>query len=344
MKFILTSERQNARSPIRPYEAFVALVALAACVFAMEIAAPISNAAAAVSEKLVVSGASGQLGGEVVDALLARGVTANDLILVSRTPDKLSRFADRGAHVRFGDFDKPGSLDSAFGGGTKLLLISTNEGPPRRLAQHLAAIRAAKRVGIRHIIYTSIVAADRMAKAGVLSDHYATEEALKHSGLLWTILRNQTYAESVLGSAAIAVASGELRTNAGSGSVAYVAHRDCAEAAAAVLSTAGHAGKVYDITGPELVNPVSMAHMLGDVTGKPVAVITLLDADYLHEIEGQGIPTDYAELLTELNKTARDGILSVRSTDVAMLTGHEPISLRDVFIRNRAALLERPPQ
>ena len=295
--------------------------------------------AAAAPQKMIISGASGQLGGEVVEFLLERGVSPTDLILVSRSPEKLSSFAERGANVRFGDFDKPESLDAAFAGGEQLLLISTDVIGPRRLAQHLAAIDAAKRMHIRHLVYTSIAAADRMAKAGVLAEHYATEKALKRSGIRWTILRNQSYAEAELEGASRSIITGEYHTNAGGGRVAYVAHRDCAEAAAAVLLTAGNDRITYDITGPQLISPADFARILGEASGKPISVVDLTDSGYFDELTGLGVPKVYAELLTSLNKTARDGTLSVRSSDFEKLTGHKPKSLRDVFDDNRTRLL-----
>ena len=296
-------------------------------------------AAAAPPHKIIISGASGRLGQEVVEILLERGLPATDLILVSRTPDKLAALAERGANVRFGDFDKPESLDMAFAGGEKLLLISTDATGPQRLTQHLAAIDAAKRMRIQRVVYTSIAAADRMAKAGVLADHYETEKALKRSGIPWVILRNQSYAEAELRGASSSVNSGESHTNAGSGRVAYVAHRDCAEAAAAVLLTGGNDRMTYDITGPELMSPEDFARILSEVSGKSIRVVNLTDAAYFHELTSLGVPKAYAELLTSLNKAARDGILSVRTPDFEKLTGHKAKSLRDVFDENRIKLL-----
>lgn len=312
-------------------------VSIAGAVFGAN--ASFAQAAPAAVETIVISGASGQLGGEVVEALLGRGVPAADLILVTRTPEKLSRYGKLGASVRYGDFDKPESLGAAFAGGTQLLLIST-VASPRRLQQQLAAIEAAKQAGVKRIVYTSIVAADRLAKAGVLADHFATEQALAASGLGWTVLRNQTYAESQLEEASIAIAAGEYQTNQGRGSVAYVAHRDCAESAAAALTTAGHDGRIYDITGPDLVNPDGFVRALGDLSGKRIKVFALLDDEYRDQLKDYGMPEEVAILLAALNKAAREGLLSVRSDDVEQLTGHKPKSLREVFEEHRATLLE----
>jgi hypothetical protein len=142
------------------------------------------------TDKIVVSGASGGLAGEALQELIGRGVPLTDLILVTRTPEKLSSFATNGSEVREGDFSKPETLDSAFAGGKKLLLISTNGGD--RVAQHTAAIEAARRAGIRHIVYTSFINATAENPAVVARDHRLTEEALRKSGLGYTILRGSS--------------------------------------------------------------------------------------------------------------------------------------------------------
>src|SRR5215203_5504953 len=113
-------------------------------------------------DKIIVSGASGQLGSLVIEALLERNVAPENLILVSRTPDTahLQAYAKRGASVRFGDFNEPQSLEAAYRGGTRMLLISINGGGGNRLDLHKAAIDAAVRAGVKQIAYTSYVNAD----------------------------------------------------------------------------------------------------------------------------------------------------------------------------------------
>src|SRR5687768_739053 len=141
-------------------------------------------------DKIVVSGASGQLGGLVVKELLARGVPASNLILVSRTPEKLDEFKKMGASTRFGDFAKPESLPAAFAGGKKLMLISIGFGAGPRPEAHKHAVDAAVAAGIDHIVYTSYVAISQGDSAGLASDHFQTEEIIKKSGIAWTMLRN----------------------------------------------------------------------------------------------------------------------------------------------------------
>jgi NAD(P)H dehydrogenase (quinone) len=233
----------------------------------------ISNAQSA-GEKIIVSGASGNLGGLTVDELLARGVAASRLILVSRTPDELGKYKDLGASVRFGDFTEPESLPAAYAGGTRMLLISVGgDGEVTATELLKRAIDAAKSAGVKHIAYTSYVGITRGDTAGRAADHQATEEALRASGLAWTMLRNSIYMHGLIGQAARMVADGRAVIPPNESTIGYVTREDCARAAAAVLSTPGHENKAYDITGPELLGVRATAAVASAVTGKPIEVV-----------------------------------------------------------------------
>jgi NAD(P)H dehydrogenase (quinone) len=232
-----------------------------------------SNAQSA-GEKIIVSGASGNLGGLTVDELLARGVAASRLILVSRTPDELGKYKELGASVRFGDFTKPESLPAAYAGGTRMLLISVGGNGEVTATELLKrAIDAAKSAGVKHIAYTSYVGITRGDTAGRAADHQATEEALRASGLAWTMLRNSIYMHGLIGQAARMVADGRAVIPPNESTIGYVTREDCARAAAAVLSTPGHENKAYDITGPELLGVRATAAVASTVTGKPIEVV-----------------------------------------------------------------------
>ena len=149
----------------------------------------------------------------MVEELLDRGIWPENLILVSRTPLELERYAALGASTRFGDFLQPESLDTAYQGGDRLLLISLNSNnrdprdPARRAELHQVAIDAAVAAGVQHIVYTSFVDADNNVSPIAVA-HRATETALRESGITWTILRNQWYADRLVGEAARMVADG----------------------------------------------------------------------------------------------------------------------------------------
>jgi NAD(P)H dehydrogenase (quinone) len=281
----------------------------------------ISNAQSA-GEKIIVSGASGNLGGLTVDELLARGVAASRLILVSRTPDELGKYKDLGASVRFGDFTKPESLPAAYAGGTRMLLISVGGNGEVTATELLKrAIDAAKSAGVKHIAYTSYVGITRGDTAGRAADHQATEEALRASGLAWTMLRNSIYMHGLIGQAARMVADGRAVIPPNESTIGYVTREDCARAAAAVLSTPGHENKAYDITGPELLGVRATAAVASTVTGKPIEVV-------------QG----GADVRPGFGRPA----ISFTTSHFEDLTGRKPTSLRVLFEANKAALLTPP--
>lgn len=281
--------------------------------------------------RIVITGASGHLGRRVVEELLERGVDASDLILVTRRPEGLSDYAARGADVRAGDFDDPSSLPAAFTGGERLLLVSTDV-VGDRVRQHGNAVDAAVAAGVRLVAYTSIVHPDPDNAAAVAPEHRGTEEKLRASGLEWTFLRNSIYADLEAGNMAAAVATGQLVTNGGAGQVAYVARDDCAAAAAAVLAGGDHAGKAYDITGPERLDADARAAIFAELGGKPVEVVQLDDAAYAaHLSQATGMPLAVAEMYGTFGTATREGKLDALSADFQALTGRAPRSLRDVL-------------
>jgi NAD(P)H dehydrogenase (quinone) len=272
--------------------------------------------AAEPAPKIIVSGASGQLGGLVVEELLARGVAPADLILVSRTPDELSRYAEMGASTRFGDFTQPESLLAAYAGGTKLLIISLNtRGNPNprvateRAALQKAAIEAAVASGVQHIVYTSYVDAERNTSP-IAIDHRVTEADLRASGVAWTALRDQWYAENgILGDAQRMVAEGSVTVDPEERGTAYVTREDIAAAAAAVLTTPGHENRIYEITGPELVFRSDVARIASELTGVPIEirVATPEEAAALPEEppSGETLSTHFRDLTGRTGTTAR---------------------------------------
>jgi NAD(P)H dehydrogenase (quinone) len=270
-------------------------------------------------EKIIVSGASGRLGGLTVEELLARGVPASRLILVSRTPEGLEEYADLGASVRFGDFTQPESLPAAYEGGTRMLLISVG-GTETESASALLkrAIDSAKEAGVQHIAYTSYVGITRGDVTGRAADHQQTEEILKASGVAWTMLRNSIYMDGLIGQAARMVADGRAVVPPNEHPIGYVTREDCAAAAAAVLTTPGHEGKAYDVTGPDLLGVEQTAAAAAAVTGRAIEVV-------------QG------------GADARPGFgrpaMSVTTTHFEDLTGRAPTGVRTLFEANRDALL-----
>ncbi|MDO8189169.1 NAD(P)H-binding protein [Conexibacter sp. JD483] len=291
---------------------------------------------------LAIAGASGSLGRRTAELALERGVAPADLVLVTRDPDKLAEFAARGAQVRAGDFDQPQTLAEAFAGVERLLLIST-DAVGRRVAQHSAAIDAAKAAGVKHVAYTSLPAPTEDHPTGPLAaDHLGTEEALKASGLDWTFLRNSLYTDLQLASGAHAVASGQLVTNAGAGKIAYVTREDCAAAAAGWLADGGHVGEALDVTGPALVTQAELAAALSAASGQPVAVVDVDDAAFAEGLVAGGVPAPLASVFAGFGTAIRTGLLETRTDVVEQLSGRAPTSVADFLAAHADALTSAP--
>ena len=286
---------------------------------------------------VVVSGASGQLGRLVAEQLLGR-LPAEKLVLVSRSPHNLEDFADRGIEVRWGDFDAPESLADAFRGGNRLLLISTMA-LGHRVEQHRAALDAAITAGVDHVVYTSSTNPVAGHPAGLAVDeHRETEELLHASPVGSTVLRNAPYAELQVPLAAVAVTYGKLVTNAGDGRIAPISRSDCAEAAAAVLTTAGHDGQTYEITGPEALSQADIARLVSEVSGRPVKVIQSGDRKLAWGLGRLGTPKPVTRTIVDLGIATREGYFDVVDDAFERLTSRRPRTLREVFISHRDEL------
>ena len=297
------------------------------------------GSAAAAEDKIIVSGASGQLGGLVIEALLARKVAPRNLILVSRTPETLKQYADRGASVRFGDFTRPESLAAAYRGGTRMLLISVNAGGGKRPELHKAAIDAAVAAGVRQIAYTSYVNADRFTDSIIAGDHLRTEKYLEESGVAWTLLRNQIYADGLPAQAEQIVRDGKLVTSTPEARVAYVTRADCAAAAAAVLTTPGHERKAYNITGPDAIGPRELVALASEISGKRVELVVLDEAAYRKYLLDSGTPAAGINGAVSFAAELNSPFLREPSTAVADLTGRPATSVRALLLANKQKLI-----
>lgn len=277
-------------------------------------------------QTLLVTGASGQLGRRVVELLLEAGET--QIIATTRTPDKLADLAARGVDVRYASFDEPDVLTAAFSGADRLLLISADT-PGIRQQQHLAAIHAAVAVGIKHIVYTSLISADDTPVV-IAPDHVATEAALAASGVGYTVLRNNIYAEVLINALAQAQAlGGNLFSAAGDGKIAYITREDCARAASAALAAAFEGQRMLDVTGPEALSQADIARIATEIGPQPVTYVPLSVETLTANMVQAGLPQPVAEIIASFDAAAAQGKLSAVSSTVEDLTGHKPAHVAD---------------
>jgi NAD(P)H dehydrogenase (quinone) len=284
----------------------------------------------------LVTGANGKLGRQAVQFLL--DAKAGTVIAASRDPSKLADLAAKGAETRRADFDDPASMVEAFAGVDRLLLISTDSmAPGQRLAQHTAAVAAAKTAGVAHVVYTSMPKPETSAVT-FAGDHLGTENTLKATGLPYTILRNTWYQENLFMGLPQALKSGQWYSSAGNGRIAYIAHADCARAAAAALITAP-VNQTLTLTGPELFTPQQVAALAAQATGKPLTVIEVTDEGLAGGMKHAGLPEAIIPMLVSFDTNTRQGGLDILTDDFETLTGQKPVTLQAFFAENSAALL-----
>lgn len=268
---------------------------------------------------IVITGASGQLG-RLVIAQLLKTVPASQIVAAARDPEKVADLAAKSVQVRHADYAKPDTLDRAFEGAEKILLISSSE-VGQRVAQHQAVIDAARRAGVKLLAYTSVLHADTSALA-LAEEHKQTEEALTQAGVPAVVLRNGWYHENYTAGVAHAVANGAHYGSAGEGRISSAARADYAEAAAIVLTASDdQAGKVYELAGDESYTLKAFAAQIAQQSGKPVVYTDLPEADYKAVLLQAGLPDFVAELLANSDAAAAKGALFDDGGQLSRLMG-----------------------
>jgi len=289
-------------------------------------------------KQLLVTGAGGNLGKAVVAEL--RRLGAKTVIAATRTPGKHLELAALGVEEREADFDRPETLQTAFQGVERLLLISTDSlhAPGVRIKQHRAAIQAAVSAGVDHVVYTSCPNAHPTNGPSIPDDHFWTEVALFESGLDWTILRNNLYAEVILRFAQFAFKTGKLASATQSQGRSYVTREDCARTAAATLLNA--TGKlIYDVTGPASVTHEEIASILSRVSGKSIQSVNVTADEVEKGLVAAGIPQFAARSVRELDEEASYGYQAMVTRTVTNLTGRSPVSVSDFLQATVPALV-----
>ncbi len=288
---------------------------------------------------LLVTGAAGNLGRRVLDLLLEQ--QAGPIIATTRKPEALADYAAKGVDVRQADFENEAGSAQAFRGAVRALLISTDAlfQPGQRTAQHLAALRAMEKAGVRHVVYTSFVNPHPGTAVRISADHRETEAALAKSAFDFTILRNNLYMDLMLRALTPAVASGQLVNARGTGAAGFVTREDCARVAAAALSGNITGRQTLDVTGPAALTSEQVASITSQVSGRPVKNVSIPPDALRDGMIKQGLPPPVADLLLGFDLGVQSGDFAVATDVVQKLTGQAPQSLQEFLIANRSALM-----
>jgi len=256
---------------------------------------------------IAVTGASGHLGRLVVASLL-RTLPPSTIVAAVRSPEKVGDLNSRGILIRRADYSRPDTLASAFAGVDRLLLISGNE-VGRRVEQHKAVIAAARQAGVKLLLYTSLLRADRSPLA-IGEEHRETEAALRASGVPFVILRNSWYTENYASAVVQAVKLGVHYGCAGAGRVSAASRADYAEATAAVLTAkAEQNGRIYELAGDEAFTLTEFAAEVSRQSGKAVRYQDLAEVEYRALLVKAGLPGPIAAMLANADAGISKGAL-----------------------------------
>ena len=274
--------------------------------------------------KIGISGASGNLGQSAVAELTARG--AHEIVAISRTPDAVA-----GVEARRGDYDQPETLASAYSGLDRLALIpSADMTPGVRGRQLRAAIDAAVEAGVKHILLVSAAGTREAAVPALVETYWTAEQHLIRTAPRWTIVRMNYYSESMAEEMAGSLERGVL-AGLGSERVAYVSRDDVAAAVAGALVSEGHAGAIYNATGPAVITGEDRAALASELFGKPLAFMAIPVDQLRAGMAQMGLPEMIVQVVVDIKTTFVDGYFDVLTTDVERLSGRQARSFKDVL-------------
>ena len=277
-----------------------------------------------VDTKIGVSGASGHLGRAVVSELLQRP-DGHEVVAITRTHETVSGPA-RG---RFGDYNRAESLAEAYAGLDRLLIIPTVD-PVKRGAQNIAAVDAAVRARVKHIVFMSAVGTRQEEEPALGASFWRGEQRLIATSPAWTILRMNFYAEALVQQAQAALDQGVLPGLA-ENRVAFVARGDVAAAAAGILIGDGHAGAIYNATGPERLSGAERAALIAEITGRPLAFLAITEEQLRAGLTQAGLPVEVVNVAISIQASFAAGAFDIVTGDIERLGGRPPKPLRDVL-------------
>jgi NAD(P)H dehydrogenase (quinone) len=272
---------------------------------------------------IAIAAATGQLGRLVVQSLKTRA-PHEELVALVRSPEKAG---DLGVAAREADYDRPETFVRSLEGVDTFLLIS-GPVPGARVAQHRNVVDAAKRAGVKRIVYTSAIHAD-VSPLDIAADHRAAEADITASGIAYTIVRNGWYTENYTSAITGALASGAVLGSAGDARISSATRADYAEGIAAVLAGAGHEGRIYEFAGDDAWTMRDLAAEIARQSGRTVVYRDMPPAEYASILAGFGIPEAVAKAIAGWDVAAAQGALFDDSRTLSRLIGRPTTPLSD---------------
>ena len=285
---------------------------------------------------IVMTGANGRLGRLVAKMLVKRGAVSQ-VTLTSRDPAKITDLAALGFRTVRADFSDPESMHAAFTGATTVLMISMPGPIEERIPRHRNAFDAAKAARVGRLIYTSRVNPSYESLYPFAKIHAFSESYLKSTGLITTIVRNNEYIENIVKLIREVKDPGKLKLPGATGKVAYIAVDEIAEILATLLLEDGHAGKIYELNGPEAISRSDIASLVSEATKRPTVAASITREEFAQFLKGQGRPPFVVEMVKGLFDAIDAGEFAKVWPDAPQLLGRPTQSPREYFHRAFAA-------
>jgi NAD(P)H dehydrogenase (quinone) len=283
---------------------------------------------------IAITGASAKLGRATLQALSGRNVPSGSVFPVMRDPSKGADLAAQGLQVRRGDYTDPASLEAAFKGVDRLLFISTSVVGEERMLHHRNVVAAARRAGVGHIVYTSVIKPSADAKFAASPGHFHTEALIRDSGIPHTFFRNNLYLDIIPFLFGSATQTGVLTHCAGPGRIGFIARDDIAQAAAAVLTTARPNQSYAITTSRPAYGFDEVAAALGKSAGKTVRYNSVSADEFRRALEAAGVPPAGAAMAVAVGEATRAGEFDASSPDLEQLLGRPPVSLEQFLSKS----------
>ncbi|RYD81359.1 MAG: SDR family oxidoreductase [Sphingobacteriales bacterium] len=287
---------------------------------------------------ILVTGATGHFGKAAIQYLLKNGTAAKDISALVRDENKAVDLKQLGINLIKADYDDKASLIKAFAGIDKLLFVSGSDIAKRGLQQQ-NVVAAAIAAGVSYILYTSFergVEDGTSAVAFVADAHLATEKAIKESGINYTIFRNNLYTDFIPMFIGDKVLETGIYWPSGEGKLAAAVREEMAEAAANVLTTTGHDGKEYFISGEENVSFSDVAKYISKASGKEVLFVSPTQEEYIAALTNAGVPTEYINMFAGFAEGIKQGEFETTQHDLSKLLGRKATSV-ETFLTNQYA-------
>jgi (4-alkanoyl-5-oxo-2,5-dihydrofuran-3-yl)methyl phosphate reductase len=280
-------------------------------------------------EMILVAGATGTVGREVVAQLLAAGERVRAM---TRDPSRAK--LDAKVEVVAADLDQPETLEKALAGVDRVFALSA--GP--ELGVHDANLaRAAKKAGARHLVKLSVLGAGGEARNVIVLWHEAGEKAIQESGLAWTFVRPGMFMSNALNWARTIKSQGKVFANYREGKVPPIHPRDIAAVAVAALTSGGHEGKSYPLTGGEALSMNEQVQILSEVVGRPIELVPISDDAARDGMLKAGMPPLLVDAIVEIGGSVRSGKASEVLPTVEQVLGRKPLTWTDWARENAAA-------